>query len=220
MTYVKVCGMMEPEEACAVAHAGVDFLGLVFYPRSSRCVTPDRAREIVSAVRSTEEPARLVGVFVDESPERVLEVVRQCDLDMVQLHGNESPQTVGWLIEQGIMVIKAFRVRDGSSLDSIGSYPAVAYLLDAYVPDRPGGTGSRFDWSLATAAKAHGKVVLAGGLDAGNVSEAVRTVQPWGVDVSSGVEISPGHKNIEEVRRFIAEAKKANPLSPGRRELE
>ncbi len=207
MTQVKVCGMMEPEEACSVASAGADFLGIVFYPRSSRCVTPDRAQEIVRAVQNAGEPARLVGVFVDESPGRVLEVARQCDLGLVQLHGTESPETVEWLMEQGIMVIKAFRVRDGSSLDSIGTYPAVAYLLDAYVPDRPGGTGSCFDWSLAVAARKHGKVVLAGGLDASNVAEAVRTVQPWGVDVSSGVEISPGHKDIEEVRRFIAEAK-------------
>jgi phosphoribosylanthranilate isomerase len=110
-------------------------------------------------------------------------------------------------MERGLGVIKAFRVRDRTSLAEIGRYRATAYLLDAYIPGQPGGTGHSFDWTLAVQAKGYGPVILAGGLTPDNVLQAVRTIQPWGVDVSSGVEAAPGRKDPDKVRRFITAVK-------------
>ena len=207
MTRVKICGITSPEDARIAAEAGADFLGFVFYSSSPRCVTLERACWIIEAVRRASFAVRFVGVFVDEEPGTVWQIASRCGLDYAQLHGAEPPETVITLMERGLGVIKAFRVRDGASLAEIERYQATAYLLDAYVPGQPGGTGRKFDWTLAARAKEHGPVILAGGLTPDNVAEAVRTVHPWGVDVSSGVEAEPGRKDPDKLRCFIAAVK-------------
>jgi phosphoribosylanthranilate isomerase len=210
MVRVKICGITKLEDARVAVEAGADFLGFVFYPGSPRYVTPGRVREIVTQIsdlRSLVPDLSLVGVFVDQAPEAVAEIMHFCRLDYAQLHGAEPPKTVAKLMDAGFGVIKAFRVRDGASLAEMRRYRAMAYLLDAYTPGQPGGTGRAFDWALAVQAKEHGRIILAGGLTPDNVARAVHQVRPWAVDVSSGVEAAPGHKDHDKVRRFIAAAR-------------
>ncbi|HIP96874.1 MAG TPA: phosphoribosylanthranilate isomerase [Anaerolineae bacterium] len=207
MTRVKICGITNVEDALATAEAGADLLGFLFYPPSPRAVTPEQTRRIVEAVRRAQFTVRFVGVFVDEEADAVQQIVACCGLDYAQLHGVESPGMVADLMGRGLKVIKAFRVRDGTTLTEIERYRATAYLLDAYVPGRQGGTGRTFDWNLAVQARQYGPIILAGGLTPDNVAGAVRTVRPWGVDVASGVEAVPGRKDPAKVRRFIACAK-------------
>ena len=136
-----------------------------------------------------------------------MQAARACGLNLLQFHGDESPE---FCTQFGVMSMKAFRVRDAASLDALPNYPTDAYLLDAFSPDAHGGTGAKFNWDLAIEAKKHGKpIFLAGGLTAENVGEAVRKVQPFGVDVSSGVESAPGKKDHAKVRAFIQAAKSA-----------
>jgi phosphoribosylanthranilate isomerase len=209
MTKVKICGITNLEDARIAVEGGADFLGFIFYPKSPRYVTPKQVREIVTQLRS-QSPIpnpHLVGVFVDQRPEIIAQTLDFCGLDYAQLHGAEPPEAVTTLMERGLGVIKAFRVRDEAALVEIERYRATAYLLDAYVPGQPGGTGHTFDWTLAVQAKGYGPVILAGGLTPDNVAGAVHTIQPWGVDVSSGVEAAPGCKDPHKVRRFIAIAK-------------
>ncbi len=206
MTKVKICGICNLEDAQVAAEAGADLLGFVFYPPSPRYVTPEQVRQIVK--RSRAFNLYYVGVFVDQPPDVVDQTLNFCGLDYAQLHGAEPPEAVDRLIGRGYGVIKAFRVRDERSLPEIASYRATAYLLDTYVPGQPGGTGHRFDWSLVEPVKEHGPVILAGGLTPDNVTQALHTAQPWGVDVSSGVEATPRRKDPELVRCFIAAAKR------------
>jgi phosphoribosylanthranilate isomerase len=137
----------------------------------------------------------------------VLDIARNCDLDCVQLHGEESPQAVDLLMDSGLSIIRALRVRDRSVLHEFEKTRATYYLLDSYVPGRAGGTGHTFDWTVAREAPQGARVLLAGGLTPENVVDAIRTAQPWGVDVSSGVEADPGRKDHDKVRRFVAAAK-------------
>ena len=206
MTQVKICGITSLEDAQVAVEAGADLLGFVFYPPSPRHVTPEKVRKIVD--RFSLSGVHLVGVFVDQSPEIIVQTLDFCGLNYAQLHGSEPPEVVSNLVERGLGVIKAFRVRDEGSLEAVKSYRATAYLLDTYVPGQPGGTGHRFDWTLAERVKEHGPVILAGGLTPDNVTQAVRAAQPWGVDVSSGVEAAPGRKDPEKVRRFVAAVKR------------
>jgi len=209
MTRVKICGLTNPKDALVAAEAGADFLGFIFYPPSPRYVTPEQAQEIVTQIRSQSPISNphLVGVFVDQRPEIVAQTLDFCGLDYAQLHGTEPPERVTTLMDWGLSVIKAFRIRDGASLVEIERYRATAYLLDAYVPGQPGGTGHTFDWALAARARQYGPVILAGGLTPGNVAQAVHQVQPWAVDVSSGVEATPGRKDHDKLRQFIAATK-------------
>jgi phosphoribosylanthranilate isomerase len=209
MIRVKICGITNLQDAQVAIKAGADFLGFIFYPQSPRHVKPEHVREIVTRIRA-QYPLpniQLVGVFVDQSAQSVAWTLDFCDLDYAQLHGTETPEAVTTLMGRGFGVIKALRVRDGRTLVELERYKATAYLLDAYVPGQPGGTGHGFDWTLAVQAKTHGPIVLAGGLTPDNVAQAVRTVCPWAVDVSSGVEAAPGRKDPDKVHRFIAEAK-------------
>jgi phosphoribosylanthranilate isomerase len=225
MTRVKICGITNAEDARVAVEAGADFLGFIFYPKSPRYVTPSQVRKIVAQYPNTQHLHRaadavqvylvsnthLVGVFVNERPETVAQTLDFCGLDYAQLHGAETPETVSALVEQGYGVIKAFRVRDEAVLAEIERYRATAYLLDTFVAGRSGGTGRTFDWNLAARAVQYGPVVLAGGLRPDNVARAVRVAQPWGVDVSSGVEARPGRKDPDKVRRFVATVKKGIP---------
>jgi phosphoribosylanthranilate isomerase len=181
--------------------AGADALGLVFFEKSPRCVDPERAARIIAGIPPF---VQVVGLFVNAPLDFVNATADRCRLDIVQLHGEESPSYCESVRRR---VMKAFRVRGMESLAPMADYHVAGYLLDAYSPDSYGGTGERFDWDCAVAAKGRGPIILAGGLDPDNVASAVARVAPFGVDVSSGVESSPGRKDSEKVRNFIRNAK-------------
>jgi phosphoribosylanthranilate isomerase len=203
MTRVKICGITNLEDALFAAEAGADALGFVFYAKSPRCIVPDRAREII--LRLPPFVAK-VGVFVNEELDQVEKIMACCHLDYAQLHGDETPEQVAALAPRAI---KAVRVRSMADVERLRDYRAAAYLLDAYHPTKPGGTGETWDWELATAAKQYGPIILAGGLTPDNVVGAIKRVHPYAVDVSSGVEAAPGIKDHQKVRRFIIAAKGA-----------
>lgn len=207
---VKIEGLRDAATACQVAAMGADAIGLVFAP-SPRRATSDAAREIVRALPPW---IATVGVFVNASADEINEVVRTSHIGYVQLHGDESPDIIA---DIDARCLKAFRVRDGQSLIDAADWvrqarPAgnlAGVVLDAFSPSAYGGTGERFNWDLIAQARASGQIrdlgpmILAGGLDSQCVREAVATVQPWGVDVASGVESSPGVKDLAKVRAFI-----------------
>lgn len=203
MNFVKVCGITNTPDAHAAAEAGADAIGLIFAP-SPRQVSVDEAREISA---SLPESVLKVGVFVNAAPEEVLRVAREVGLDYAQLHGDEGPEVVAAVRDGGMAVIKALRVRDAGSLQDMERYGADLYLLDAYSAKARGGTGERFDWSLAKSLIGRDNIVVSGGLNPENVAEAVGAFEPFGVDASSSLEDSPGEKNGERVRRFIGAAK-------------
>jgi len=203
---VKICGITNSEDGIAAADAGADALGFVFCESSPRCVSVPTARQIMGQL-----PPFVVriGVFVNADKELVLRAVGECGLNVLQFHGDESPE---FCLQFGVMSIKAFRVRDADSLKELSHYSTDAWLLDAYVADKLGGTGRTFNWELARQACQLGRpIFLAGGLTPENVANAVRLVQPYAVDVSSGVEVSAGRKDHVKVKAFIQAAKKALP---------
>ena len=201
-TRIKICGITSIADGIAAAEAGADMIGLMFYERSPRNISIATATEIS---RSLSPFIVKVGVFVNPTEDAVLRAIGECGVTLLQFHGEETPE---FCTQFGVMNMKAFRVRDAASLDALPNYPTDAYLLDAYSPDAHGGTGAKFNWDLAIEAKKHGKpIFLAGGLTAENVAEAVRKVEPFGVDVSSGVESAPGKKDHAKVRAFIQAVK-------------
>ncbi|MDQ0285691.1 phosphoribosylanthranilate isomerase [Desulfofundulus luciae] len=202
MVRVKICGITDISSALAAAEAGADALGFVFAP-SPRRITPSQACRIC---RELPPFITRVGVFVDAPLEEVRAVAEYCGLDAIQLHGCESPDYCRAL---GRRVIKAFRVGDEIDPVELSGHPADAILLDTFVAGQRGGTGRPFDWQLAAGLKLSRPLILAGGLTPENVGRAVVTVQPYGVDVSSGVEKDgqPGKKDPDKIRRFIAAAK-------------
>ena len=201
---IKICGITNVADAIAAVDAGADALGFMFYERSKRYVTPDAVAEIVEQLPPF---VMRVGVFVDPSVEMVNETASTCGITALQFHGNESPEFCG---QFGLPVIKAFRIADKNSIDALPQYQTSAWLLDSDVPGQLGGTGEKFDWSLAQRATKLGRpVILAGGLTPENVAMAVREVRPYGVDVSSGVEVLPGRKDLQKVKAFIHAAREA-----------
>jgi len=201
---VKICGITGVADGIAAAEAGADILGFVFCEASPRFITVEGAAEIIPKL-----PPFIVkaGVFVDAPTDLVMQAIVQCGLNLLQFHGNEPPE---YCTQFGLMSMKAFRVRDAASLDLLNQYPTEAWLLDSYIPDKLGGTGEKFNWDLARAARSFGRpIFLAGGLTPLNVAEAIKLVAPYGVDVSSGVEAAPGKKDHEKVRAFIRAAKEA-----------
>lgn len=206
-TWIKICGLRTTEDAAAAVAAGVDAVGLVFYPPSPRYLLLEAAQAIC---RSLEGSGVLrVGVFVDERPEVVRAVALACPLDLVQLHGDERPEVVAAL---GVPAIKSLAVRNPQSLAALPAYAAVArYLhLDAYVPGGlPGGNGQPFAWELAVEPARRYPVILAGGLAPENVGAAIAAVRPFGVDVSSGVE-RDGRKDHGLMRAFVAAVRQAD----------
>ena len=204
---VKICGITTVADGVAAAEAGADMIGLMFYESSPRHIPINMAAEISRAVSTF---VVKVGVFVNPTEDAVLRAIGECGVTLLQFHGEETPE---FCTQFGVMSMKAFRVRDAESLAGLPDYPTDAYLLDAYSPEAHGGTGANFNWDLAIAAKQSGRpIFLAGGLTPENVGTAVRQVQPFGVDVSSGVETAPGIKDHGKVRAFIAAARTAIPV--------
>jgi phosphoribosylanthranilate isomerase len=203
--FVKVCGVTDEEDALLAVAMGADAVGFVFAP-SRRQVAPQRAAEIVRRL-----PAEIVtvGVFRDESRERVVETAHRARLRAVQLHGHESPADTHWIHQRVSLIIKAFAAGD-PQLDHADEYAADAFLIDSAAP----GSGEVFDWSLAEGAPSNRRIILAGGLTPENVADAVRVVRPWGVDVSTGVEAGPGRKDARKMRAFVEAAKAAEPPAP------
>ena len=201
MVKVKICGITNEEDALQAVAAGADALGFVFYDLSPRCIFYEAAEKIIKKLPPFVVP---VGVFVNNPIQSINLAVERCGIQVVQLHGDETPEFCTGLPYK---TVKAFRLRDISSLENIKNYPVSGFLLDAYVPGTYGGTGLTCNWETARIAKQFGPVILAGGLHAGNVREAVETVQPYAIDVSSGVEASPGKKDHAKVKEFIKRAK-------------
>jgi phosphoribosylanthranilate isomerase len=206
MVKVKICGITHVEDALHAAACGADALGFVFYEKSPRCLSPETARQIIAELPPF---VTAVGLFVNESPERIRQITDFCGLDVIQLHGDEGPADCDFAPRR---VVKALRVKEAASLDGHAAYAVSALLLDAWVAGTYGGTGERFNWELAAAVARQRPVILAGGLTAENVAAAVRTVRPYAVDVSSGVEAAPGRKNPEKVAAFIRNAKKVDVM--------
>lgn len=200
--WIKICGVTSVEDACAVAEAGADAIGLNFAPQSPRLLGLELAREIVRAVGSRVE---WVGVFVDAQPDFIRHVQDIVGLDWLQLHGSESRADVeGW----GARAFKALRIGDAHDVDLALGFPGDRLLVDAKVSGAQGGTGATFDWSLLGPLSQR-RVVLAGGLKPENVAEAVRMVNPFGIDTASGVESVPGKKDHERVREFVRQVRAA-----------
>lgn len=204
MTRVKICGITSAEDAAVAVAAGADALGFVFVSGTPRYVHPEVAERIVGGLPPLVTP---VGVFVDQPLDEVLRIAARCNLQAVQLHG-EEPEEFSRRIP--LKVIKALRVRDAESLRPVATYPAHAFLLDAFVEGQAGGTGSAICWELATQAKGQAPIILSGGLRPDTVGEAIWKVRPYGVDVSSGVEARPGRKDHQKVRDFIAAVRRAD----------
>jgi phosphoribosylanthranilate isomerase len=212
---VKICGITNLEDALAAIECGADLLGFNFYPPSPRYILPQDCASISAALSQYRPPLVLVGVFVNLPVEQVQAIMRQCRLDLAQLSGDEPPEALSQLGQSAFKGLRPAglqnQVSAASPAELFGLYPsrpsAPAYLLDAYQPGQYGGTGQVVDWNLAVGLAAHHPILLAGGLTPANVTEAVRHVNPWGVDVASGVESSPGRKEFEKMRRFVQAAK-------------
>jgi phosphoribosylanthranilate isomerase len=198
VTRVKICGITRMEDALLAADLGAFALGFVFWPHSPRVIDVDHARSIVEAV-----PAHVlkVGVFVDQPVDEVTRIAKATSLNVIQLHGHESSEYVRQFERP---VFKAVAVSTAFAVEQIDDIPAHAtVLLDAHDPVKRGGTGRTIDWSLAAAASARRPVILSGGLTPENVRGAIEAVHPFAVDVSSGVERSPGVKDSERLRAFF-----------------
>lgn len=197
MVKVKICGITNLEDALAVVDGGADAIGFVFYPESPRFIDPGKAHNIITKLPVF---VTTVGVFVDESEDLIRRILRESGVQVLQFHGSESPVLCTRFREK---VIKTIRIKDEESIDSMRMYNLDTFLLDTHHDGIKGGTGKTFDWKIAEMAKEHGRIILSGGLTPCNVVEAIRVVRPYGVDVSTGVEISPGKKDPEKVREFI-----------------
>jgi phosphoribosylanthranilate isomerase len=203
MVFTKVCGITNPGDARVAVDAGADAIGLIF-AESPRKVSREEARKVSIALP---ENILKVGVFVDAEPGEVLQIAREVGLDLAQLHGDETPETVAAIRNAGLPVMKALRVRNTEALGALERYEVDLFMLDAWSARARGGTGETFDWGLAKSVKGRGNIVVSGGLTPENVREAVEFFEPYGVDASSSLEERPGKKSGERVRRFVRAAK-------------
>ncbi|OGW76614.1 MAG: hypothetical protein A3I73_00460 [Omnitrophica bacterium RIFCSPLOWO2_02_FULL_45_16] len=212
MTKIKICGITNKQDAFNASNLGVDMLGFVFYKKSRRYVEPRVERDIVSGL----PPSLIkVGVFVDEDKSKVLDIAEDCELDMLQFHGDEGP---GYCdsFRSSYKIIKAFRIKDKSSLKGINDYDVDFYMLDTYSEESNGGTGKSFDWRIIEDFEFLKPVILSGGLAPENVAHAMQKFRsltfaespPYGVDVSSGVEEAPGKKDLGLMRKFVENIRK------------
>jgi len=204
MIKIKICGITNLDDALFASECGVDALGFNFYKKSPRYIEPQKAAEIIAQLPPFVMP---VGIFVNEREEKVREIQQMTCLQTVQLHGDESPD---FCQRFGGRVIKAFQVKDRESLKHMAHFRVGAFLLDSYREGVRGGTGVAFDWHLAVVAKTFGRIILAGGLTPENVTEAVRLVQPYGVDVTGGVEKEKGLKDHAKLKKFVTEVRRAS----------
>ncbi|WP_268877909.1 MULTISPECIES: phosphoribosylanthranilate isomerase [Pseudomonas] len=203
MTRIKICGITREQDALAAAAAGADAIGLVFYPPSPRAVDAGQAARIVAALPPF---VTTVGLFVDAEPAAVRAVLAEVPLDLLQFHGEESDD---YCRQFGRPYLKAVRVRSADQLQDVAAqWPGAAgILLDSYKPGVPGGTGEVFDWRLVPRER-DWNLVLAGGLVASNVRQAIDEMQPWAVDVSGGVEAAKGIKDVAKINAFVQEVKR------------
>lgn len=218
-TIVKICGLTNLDDARVAAEAGADLLGFIFYAKSPRYVTPDQAATIVQTLRTEGvKLPRMVGVFVNTTVAEIQTIVAQVGLDLVQLHGKE---TADWFTPLGGRAYKAIQPADAEAAHTqathftpLGTVAGPSLLIDAYDPHAYGGTGKQADWQVvATLARQHPGLLLAGGLTPDNVATAIELVQPWGVDVGSGVEAAPGRKDHAKVRAFVQAARQLQPTT-------
>ena len=215
MTYVKICGIKNEEDALGAVEAGADFIGLMF-AASTRQVTTAQAAKITAALKKNKTKVEIVGVFVNERIPTVRKIAEICHLDRVQLSGDESWE---YCAELALPFIKAIRIGSGERAESVeekinqgikkaGKQKHVIHL-DTMVPDKYGGTGRIFDWTLAKPIVEKYPVILAGGLNAGNVGRAIKLLKPWGVDISTGVE-TKGVKDMKKIINFIKAVREAD----------
>ncbi len=203
-TRVKVCGMTRVEDALKAAELGADAVGFIFYKKSPRAVTVAQAKAIIKELPPF---VHRVGVFVNEGIERINSMKDRLGLDLVQLHGDESP---AFSKKVNSRVLKAIRVSDSTSLKELAKFNVEGFLLDTFHPGVYGGTGEVFDWKLAKQAGKFGRIIVAGGLNQDNVAEAISKARPYGVDVCSGVEKLPGIKDIKKLRAFLRAVQSVN----------
>jgi phosphoribosylanthranilate isomerase len=205
MARVKICGLTNPGDAIKAYESGADFLGFIFFEGSPRRLDAEKARLII---RELPAGAIKVGLFLNQGMDTVRRAAEKCGLDLLQLHGDESPAYAGGL-KKDFRIIKSFRVKDASSLEKAqGGYEeADYYLFDTYVKGLAGGTGKTFDWDILSGRAFKRPIFLAGGLTPDNVREAIGRVSPYAVDVASGVEKSPGIKDHKLLKEFIKNAK-------------
>lgn len=199
--FIKICGITNTADARFAVSCGATALGFIFYDRSPRYITPDQVRKIIEALPQEIDK---VGVFVNSPIQEVNQIAAGSGLTQVQLHGDEDP---AYCRAMKLDVIKAFRIKNSQDIEGIRLFKTAFFLLDAFAEGAYGGTGKTFDRALALKAKKYGTpLILSGGLTPDNVADSVRKVTPYGVDVSSGVELEPGLKDHEKVKRFIENA--------------
>ena len=198
---IKICGLTRIEHALGCATLGADAVGCVFYPPSPRYVSDELAREICRAVS---RHVKTVGVFANETFARIMQCVEYCQLDAVQLHGQESPELVARLYQENIIVIKALFVDGNPSPEKVSEYQASAYLVECGKGILPGGNALVWNWETAQSFGQTHAMILAGGLAPDNVCQAIAAGQPDAVDVSSGVESAPGQKDLVKVEAFVS----------------
>jgi len=209
MTEVKICGITRLEDALCAAACGADAVGFIFHPASPRYITPERARAIIARLP---EGIATVGVFVNRKREAVEQTAEACSLDLIQLHGDESPAYCRQLPPG--RVIKAVSPGTSEAVRALDLYDTRAFLVDARDTGRYGGTGRRSDWELAIKIREAHPLILAGGLDPGNIEEALAAVAPHAVDINSGCELAPGIKDHDRMRKIVALIRKDNPPGP------
>ena len=205
MTAIKICGITRTQDALTAAGCGANAIGLVFYAQSPRCVTPERAAELIRVLPPF---VMSVGLFVDAVANEVTQTLAQARVDLLQFHGNESP---AYCRQFGVPYLKALRVKPGLDLLQYARdyHDAKALLLDAYVEGTHGGTGATFDWALIPK-NLPLPVVLSGGLTPENITAAIQAVRPWAVDVSSGVELQKGVKDAAKIAAFVTGVRNAD----------
>jgi len=200
---VKICGITNLEDALAALFYGADAIGFVFYDKSPRCISPADAANIS---RILPKKIKRVGVFVNEDVAKVKKIAKLCKLDMLQFHGQESPEYCRKF--KGYKVIKAFRINHKEDLAGISKYKTFAYLFDSFSRTKLGGTGRKFNWKiLAQAATMRPSIFLSGGLTAGNVKKAIKLLKPDWVDASSSLELKPGKKDHKKIKKFVQSVK-------------
>ena len=204
MTRIKICGITSIKDAVEASKLGIDMLGFVFYEKSKRCVSPKLVKAITNELTASVDR---VGVFVDERPEEVLAIAADCGLTMLQFHGDETPEYCA-AFKDGFKIIKAFRIKDRQSLKKTSEYDVDLFLLDAYSPEMAGGTGETFDWKVLNDFEFLKPIILSGGLTPQNIAQAIEEVSPYGVDVSTGVESSPGKKDVNLMSQFVMNVRK------------